>query len=74
MDSPDNEFIFQEIVAVKSFSAFLKIPLRPKFPLYLPQCRLEENAGGLSRPPAMLTLRLLPALPHSFLNLCFHGL
>ncbi len=35
MDSPDNGFIFQEIVAVKSFSAFPKIPLRPNFPLYL---------------------------------------
>jgi len=45
MNSPDNEFIFQEIVAVKSFSAFPKIPLRPNFPLYLPQYRLEENSG-----------------------------
>jgi hypothetical protein len=45
MDSPDNEFIFQEIVTVKRFSAFPKIPLRADFPLHLPQYRLEENSG-----------------------------
>jgi hypothetical protein len=56
MNSPDNEFIFQEIVAVKSFSAFPKIPLRPNFPLYLPQYRLEEPAGAPGGAPATKTI------------------
>jgi hypothetical protein len=45
MNSPDNEFIFQEIVTVKSFSAFPKIPLHPNFSL----ASSAVQAGGKQR-------------------------
>jgi hypothetical protein len=47
MDSPDDEFIFQGIVAVKSFSAFPQIPLRPNFP---PASSAVQAGGNRGRP------------------------
>jgi hypothetical protein len=45
MNSPDNEFIFQEIVAVKSFSALSKIHLLSNLPFASSAVQAGGNRG-----------------------------